>query len=50
MDPDQRKMYRVSIDDAESADEIFKTLMGWDVAPRRKFIQARAKTVKNLDI
>jgi len=48
MDPDQRKMYRVSIDDA--ADEIFKTLMGWDVAPRRKFIQARAKTVKNLDI
>ena len=50
MDPDQRKMYRVSIDDAEEADEIFKTLMGWDVAPRRKFIQARAKSVKNLDI
>ncbi len=50
MDPDQRKMYRVSVDDAEEADEIFKTLMGWDVAPRRKFIQARAKTVKNLDI
>ena len=32
------------------ADEIFKILMGPDVAPRRKFIQARAKTVKNLDI
>ena len=50
MDPERRKMYRVSIDDAEAADEIFKVLMGGDVAPRRKFIQARAKTVKNLDI
>jgi len=50
MDPEQRKMYRVAIEDAEKADEIFKVLMGGDVPPRRKFIQARAKTVKNLDI
>ncbi len=50
MDPEQRKMYRVSIDDAEAADQIFKTLMGWDVAPRRRFIQARAKDVEDLDV
>ncbi|ATU05627.1 DNA gyrase subunit B [Candidatus Gracilibacteria bacterium HOT-871] len=50
MDPEARKMYRVSIGDAQKADEIFKILMGDDVAPRRKFIQSRAKEVKNLDI
>ena len=50
MDPEQRKMYRVSIDDAEKADEVFKTLMWWDVAPRRRFIQARAKDVEDLDV
>ena len=50
MDPDARKMYRVSIWDAQKADEIFKILMWDDVAPRRKFIQSRAKEVKNLDI
>ncbi len=50
MDPEARKMYRVSIWDAQKADEIFKILMWDDVAPRRKFIQSRAKEVKNLDI
>ena len=50
MDPKVRKMYQVSIDDAQKADEIFKILMGDEVAPRRKFIQSRAKTVKNLDV
>lgn len=50
MDPKERKMYRVEISDAQRADEIFKILMGWEVAPRRKFIQSRAKTVKNLDV
>ena len=50
MDPEERKMYRVSIEDAEKADQIFKTLMGWDVAPRRRFIQARAKDVEDLDV
>ncbi len=50
MDPEERKMYRVKIEDAEKADQIFKTLMGWDVAPRRRFIQARAKDVEDLDV
>ena len=50
MDPEERKMYRVKIEDAEKADDIFKTLMGWDVAPRRRFIQARAKDVEDLDV
>ncbi len=50
MDPKSRKMYQVSVDDAQAADEIFKILMGGEVAPRRKFIQSRAKSVKNLDV
>lgn len=50
MDPAERKMYRVGIEDAQKADEMFKVLMGWEVAPRRKFIQSRAKSVKNLDV
>jgi len=50
MDPDNRKMSRVKIEDAKKADEIFKVLMGGEVAPRRRFIQSRAKSVKNLDI
>lgn len=50
MDPDQRSMYKVSVEDAEVADKVFETLMGSEVAPRKKFIQAHAKAVKNLDI
>jgi len=50
MDPKQRKMGRVHILDAEKADEVFRTLMGEDVPPRRRFIQSRAKHVMNLDI
>jgi DNA gyrase subunit B len=50
MDPDHRKMYRVTNDDAEAADMIFSTLMGAEVAPRRHFIQTRAKDVTGLDI
>lgn len=50
MDPEERKMYKVRIEDAQSADEIFKILMGADVPPRRQFVQSRAKNVKNLDV
>ena len=50
MDPEERKMYRVSAEDAERADGIFKVLMGADVAPRKRFIQSRAKDVKDLDV
>lgn len=50
MDPTARKMFKVSIEDAREADEIFKILMWWEVAPRRRFIQSRAKEVKNLDV
>ncbi len=50
MDPTSRVMLRVTLDDAEKADATFTTLMGSDVAPRKKFIQTHAKGVKNLDI
>ncbi len=50
MDPDNRIMLKVSIEDAEAADELFDILMGNEVEPRRRFIQTHAKTVKNLDI
>ncbi len=50
MDPDHRIMMKVTISDAEKADMIFSTLMGSDVPPRKKFIQTRAKSVKNLDV
>lgn len=50
MDPATRKMLKVTITDAEAADSIFDTLMGSEVAPRKKFIQTHAKRVKNLDI
>jgi len=50
MDPAQRVMLQVSIEDAEEADHIFDVLMGDEVLPRKKFIQTHAKAVKNLDI
>ncbi|MFC1612783.1 DNA topoisomerase (ATP-hydrolyzing) subunit B [Patescibacteria group bacterium] len=50
MDPERRVMKKVSIDDAEEADNIFNVLMGADVAPRKTFIQTHAKNVQNLDI
>ncbi len=50
MDPETRLLKQVTIDDVARAEEIFEILMGGEVAPRKKFIQTRAKSVKNLDI
>ena len=50
MNPANRKVLRVTIDDAAMADRTFDMLMGTEVPPRRRFIQTHAKDVKNLDI
>lgn len=50
MNPEQRTMLRVTLDDAMKADEIFTILMGERVEPRREFIQTHGREVKNLDI
>ncbi len=50
MNPDNRVMLQVSIDDAEEADRLFDVLMGNEVEPRRRFIQTHAKSVQNLDV
>jgi len=50
MNPENRTLLQVNIDDAEAADEIFTTLMGDKVEPRREFIQNHALEVSELDI
>ena len=50
MDPKNRSMLRVTIEDASNADMLFNDLMGEEVEPRSEFIKANAKFVKNLDI
>src|SRR5207302_84538 len=50
MNPGTRTLLRVEIEDAASVNDIFEKLMGSDVEPRKKFITAHAKAVRNLDI
>jgi len=50
MNPEVRRLKKVSVEDAVKADEIFTILMGDQVEPRREFIQRHAKEVSNLDI
>ncbi len=50
MNPETRTLLEVKVEDAARADEVFNMLMGEEVPPRKSFIQAHAKSVKNLDV
>jgi DNA gyrase subunit B len=50
MNPATRVLLRVTVEDVAAVNETFEKLMGPDVEPRKKFIQAHAKSVRNLDI
>jgi len=50
LNPENRVLLQVTVEDAAAADKVFDTLMGSEVAPRRRFIQTHAKEVRNLDI
>ncbi len=50
INPESRRLMQVRIEDAVGSDEIFTTLMGDQVEPRREFIERNALTVENLDV
>jgi len=50
MNPETRTLLGVGVEDTTRADHIFNVLMGGEVPPRKAFIQAHARSVRNLDI
>jgi DNA gyrase subunit B len=50
MDPKRRTVLQVKLENAFEADQVFTTLMGDEVAPRKQFIEENARYVKNLDV
>ena len=50
MNPENRKLAKVTVEDAERADELFNLLMGKEVRPRKEFIKQNAAAATNIDV